>query len=91
MDHRRASPSGTGLASPEPVLLVGLRRLVLLPGQLGVVERKVIPLQVPGVVEDGAHLLDGGDGRQHLLAVAGGGVEEVEHRPGVGHDEPPMR
>ena len=77
MDHRRASPSGTGLASPEPVRRVGLRRLVLLPGQLGVVERKVIPLQVPGVVEDGAHLLDGGDGWQREL-LAGGGVEEVK-------------
>jgi hypothetical protein len=40
--------------SPELVKFVGLRRpVLLLPRQLGVVERKVVPLEVAGVVQDG--------------------------------------
>lgn len=49
----------------EPIHRVGLRWLVLPPRERGVVERKVIPLEVAGVVvEDRAYLLDGGDGRE---------------------------
>lgn len=74
----------------EPIHRVGLRWLVLPPRERGVVERKVIPLEVAGVVvEDMAYLLDGGDGREHEL-LAGGGVKEMELGAGVRGDEPAM-
>jgi hypothetical protein len=72
--------------SPELIKFVGLRwPVLLLPRHLGVVERKVVPLEVAGVVQDGANLLDGCDGRESELLTRGG-VEEMELEAGIDGD-----
>jgi hypothetical protein len=73
----------------EPVHRLGLRQLLLRPQERGVVERKVVPFEVAGVIQDGAYLLDGGNRWEHEL-LTHGGVKEVELGAGVGSDESAM-